>query len=103
VGRAPVVRAAFAACAPLTAGDHRPIPFLRYWLDGAPGTVSTVRGGASPVGRLLALPRRGPSTRRIYNAETFPRVTPPARYERIYRNRSWRVYAAPGCVRRPPS
>jgi hypothetical protein len=99
-GEAPVVRAAFAACAPLTAGDHRPIPFIRFWLDGEPGTVRAPQSG---MGRMLLLPRRSPTTQRIYNAETFPDVTPPPSYQRIYRNRSWRVYAAPGCVIRPPS
>jgi hypothetical protein len=100
----PAVRQAFARCAPLTAGDHRPIPFVRFWLDGAPGSVTTVEAG-SPLGRMLLLPRRGPTTRRIYNdrAGTFPDVTPPAGWERIHRNRSWRVYAAPGCVTGPPS
>jgi hypothetical protein len=99
-GEAPVVRAAFASCAPLATGDHRPVPFIRFWLDGDPGSVRTADDG---VGRMLLLPRRGPTTQRIYNAETFPTVTPPASFEQIYRNRSWRVYAAPGCVTRPPS
>jgi 4-amino-4-deoxy-L-arabinose transferase-like glycosyltransferase len=93
---APPVRQAFEACAPLHAGDHRPVPFVRYWLDGEPGSV---RAGGPP-GRLLLLPRRGST---IYNAETFPDVTPPPSHELIYRNRSWRLYAEPGCVTRPPS
>lgn len=100
---APAVRAAFAACAPLSAGDHRPVPFVRYWLDGEPGSVTTVEAGADPLGRMLLLPRRGPTTRRIYTPAEFPRARPPAGWERIHRNRSWRVYAAPGCPTRPPS
>jgi hypothetical protein len=97
---APRVRAAFANCSPITTGDHRPIPFLRYWLGGDPGSVGTVANGASPMGRMLLLPRRGWSTRRIYNRRTFPRVEPPDDFVRIYRNRSWRVYAERGCA--PP-
>ena len=58
VAEAPAVRAAFARCAPLTSGDHRPIPFIRYWLGGDPGSVGTVASGASPMGRMLLLPRR---------------------------------------------
>jgi hypothetical protein len=96
-GRAPAVRARFAQCRPLTAGDHRPMPFIRWWLDGPPGSVTTVEGGASPLGRMLLLPRKGPTTRRIYGPATFPKVTVPAGWTRVYRNRSWRVYAAPGC------
>ena len=94
---APVVRAAFARCAPLTAADHRPIPFARFWLDGAPGSVTTVESGASPMGRMLLLPRRNRSTGRVYKKSTFPRVKPPDGFRQIYRNPSWRVFAAPGC------
>jgi hypothetical protein len=97
VAEAPAVRGAFARCAPLTAADHRPIPFVRYWLDGAPGSVRTVEGGASPMSRLLLLPRRNKATRRVYSLKTFPIVRAPDGYTQIYRNASWRVYAAPGC------
>ena len=97
VGEAPRVRATFAACAPLRTGDHRPVPFIRFWLDGDPGTVNTRRG------RMLLMPRRSPTTRHVYHGEEFPRVAPPAGWATIYENRSWRVYAAPGCVTRPPS
>jgi hypothetical protein len=95
---APVVRAAFERCAPLTAGDHRPIPFARFWLDGDPGSVTTVENGASPMGRMLLLPRRNRSTGRVYKNNTFPQISPPDGYRQIYRNPSWRVFAAPGCV-----
>jgi hypothetical protein len=95
--RAPAVTAAFAACRDLTAGDHRPMPYMRHWLDGAPGTVSTVEGGASPMGDLLLMPVRGPTTRRIYPPHVYPDVEVPAGWRTIYENRSWRVSAAPGC------
>jgi hypothetical protein len=96
--RAPAVKAAFAACPDLTAGDHRPIPYARFWLGGAPGTVSTVERGASPMGRLLLMPVKGPTTRRIYPPQVFPKVATPAGWRTIYENRSWRVSAAPGCA-----
>ena len=95
--RSPQVKAAFAACPDMTAGDHRPIPFARFWLDGAPGTVSTVEGDASRMGKLLLMPVKGPSTRRIYPPGVFPRVATPAGWRTIYSNRSWRVSAAPDC------
>jgi hypothetical protein len=94
---APQVRAAFEACPDLTAGDHRPMPFARFWLDGAPGTVSTVEGGASPMGKLLLMPVKGPTTSRIYPPRIFPKVKTPEDFTTIYANRSWRVSAAPGC------
>ena len=96
---APAVRAAFDACAPLTSGDRRPIPFARWWIDGPPHSVSTVTGGASPMGRMLLMPRRGPTTRRIYGPRTFPKVAIPPGQELIYRNASWEVYAEPACRR----
>ncbi len=101
MGEDPRVRAAFAACAPLTTADHRPIPYLRFWLDGDPGTVGTVASGASPLGRLLVVPRRVGHVKRFYR-ENFPRVPRPRGYENLYANGSWRVYADPACVRRPP-
>jgi hypothetical protein len=52
------------------------------------------------MGGMLLLPRHGRTTRRIYNRRTFPKVEKPDGFVRIYRNRSWRVYAELGCV--PP-
>ena len=101
--KAPAVRRAFAACAPLSTADHRPIPYMRYWLDGPPGSVGTIRKHTSPLGRLLLVPRRVRLVTRFYR-ENFPRVRRPAGYRTLYENRSWRVYAAEGCgVTRPPS
>jgi hypothetical protein len=93
----PVVRAAFARCGPLTTADHRPIPFARYWLDGPPGSVTTVEGGASAMSRMLVVPRRTRATSRLYARRDFPPVRVPDGYRQIYRNPSWRVFAAPGC------
>jgi hypothetical protein len=102
VGESPAVRRAFAACGPLSVADHRPIPYVRFWLDGPPGSAGTPESGASPLGRLLLVPRPAPHVRRFYR-ENFPRVGRPAGYTSIYANGSWRVYAAPGCVTRPPA
>jgi len=98
VAQAPAVRAAFAACPDLTAGDHRPMPYARFWLEGAPGTVSTVEAGASPMGRMLLMPVKGPSTRRIYPPGIYPEVATPSGWRTVYENRSWRVSAAPACA-----
>jgi hypothetical protein len=94
-GENPRVRAAFERCAPLTAADHRPLPFLRFHLGGEPRSVRTLEGGAAPMSRLLLLPRRSPSTGRFY--KPYPNVRPPEGYRMIFRNQSWRVLAAPGC------
>ncbi|MEA2124996.1 MAG: hypothetical protein QOI80_1778, partial [Solirubrobacteraceae bacterium] len=51
------VRKAFAACGPLATTDHRPEPYLRWWLDGDPGSVVTLEGGSARPGRLVVVPR----------------------------------------------
>jgi len=102
VGRAPAVRAALADCGPLATADHRPIPHLRWWLGdgGEPGTVAPVVDRAATRGsQLTLLPRRTRRMRRFYR-ENFPTATPPAGAQLLYRNASWRVFAAPGCATR---
>jgi hypothetical protein len=99
---APRVRAAFAACAPLSAPDHRPVPYLRYWLHGDPGSVDTVEKGKAPTGRVLILPRPSPITKRFYGIN-YPHVTAPAGYVQIYSNKAWRVLATQACATGPPS
>ena len=44
------------------------------------------------------MPVKGPTTRRIYPPEEFPKVATPAGFGTIYANLSWRVSAAPGCA-----
>jgi hypothetical protein len=102
VARSDRVRATFSACAPLSVADHRPVPYLRYWLRGDPGSVTTVEKHESPLGRILVVPRTSRVTRRFYGSN-FPRVRPPAGYVQVYANRSWRVLATPACATRPPS
>ena len=99
-GNADVVRAAFARCKPLSTADHRPIPYIRWWLEGDPGTVTTIRKRTSPLGKLLLVPRDVRSVRRFYKTN-FPRRTArrPPGWTELYRNRSWKIYAAPGCGR----
>jgi hypothetical protein len=98
IAASPRVKQAFASCAPVSVADHRPVPYLRYWLHGRPGSVTTIEDQADPLGRILVIPRRSKVTKRFYR-DAFPKgVHPPANYVRIYANRSWRVLAAPGCA-----
>jgi hypothetical protein len=97
VGDSPAVRRAFAACAPLQVSDHRPVPYIRYWLDGDPGSVRRVPPRSAPTAKLLLLPRHSKAATRFYQ-QNFPKVQPPAGYRAIYLNRTWRVYAAPACA-----
>jgi hypothetical protein len=98
-GSAGPVRRAFAACGALSTADHRPVPYIRWWLDGDPGTVGTIAKGASPLAELLLVPRDVANVRRFYR-ENFPRRTsaPPAGWRTLYVNGSWRVFAAPACA-----
>jgi hypothetical protein len=98
-GRAPAVRAALAACGRIATGDHRPIPHLRWWLDSDPGTVTPVGAPTARGARVLLLPRRTRPMRRFYGVN-FPTATRPAGSQLLYRNASWRVFAAPGCSTR---
>jgi hypothetical protein len=104
VARAPVVRAAFAACGPLTTADHKPIPYLRDWLGGNPGSVRTIENGLGSLGRLLLVPRRSADALAFYGHK-FPAHTAqrPAGWRTLERGRDFAVYAAPTCVTRPPS
>jgi hypothetical protein len=97
-GEAPRVRAAFQRCGPLATSDHRPIPYIRWWLDGDPGSLGTVEKHASPLGKLLLAPRKTELPRRFYtiNLQQFA-VGPPPGWRTLYQNRSWRIYASPAC------
>lgn len=90
---------AFAACPSVTAADHRPVPHLRWWLDGAPGTVGTVEGGSAPPGKIHVMPRPTRVPRKYYKSD-YPRGKAPAGYRRIFINRAWRVFVSPECA--PP-
>jgi hypothetical protein len=92
-GKAPAVRAAVDRCGRIAAADHRPVPHLRWWIEGDPGSVVTAETAKA---RVLLLPRRTRAMKRFYSTN-FPRATAPAGYGRVYRNGSWRVLAAPGC------
>src|SRR5829696_2149799 len=102
VGRAPAVRSALERCGPVATADHRPIPHLRWWLDGDPGTVAPGADPAARDARLLILPRRTRPMRRFYR-ENFPTATRPAGARPLYRNASWRVLALRGCGTRRPA
>ncbi|MCW2966693.1 MAG: hypothetical protein JWM71_465 [Solirubrobacteraceae bacterium] len=90
------VRAAFKLCPRLSTADHRPIPYLRWWLDGPPGSVGTVEHHAGPLAKLFLAPRPTPVPHHFYGV-AFPHSKPPAGYRELYRNRSWRVFAASSC------
>jgi hypothetical protein len=97
LGRSGTVRAAVRRCGTISAADHRPVPYLRYWLGGNPGSVTTFEPGGSPRSDLLLFPRRVRVVRSFYRVN-LPRAKPPRRYRLVYRNAIWKLYGAPGCA-----
>ena len=96
LAHAPAVRSAVDACGGLSVADHRPIPYVRYWLRGDPKTVSTPEAAASPLGDVLLLPRQVRLARQFYR-DAMPTMRPPSGWREIYTNRTWQVFAAPSC------
>ena len=96
VGESAEVRSAFEACGGLSVADHRPIPFVRWWIDGDPGSVTTPHRRSAPVGKLLLTPRHTSIPARFYSGR-FPTTVAPPDWRTVFQNRSWRVSAAPGC------
>jgi hypothetical protein len=96
-GEARAVRAAFDRCEKLSTADHRPIPYLRWWLDADPFSINTIEPGYGPRRNLLLVPRGTRYAKRFYQ-ENLPDVAKPAGWKTVYENRSYRVYAAPGCA-----
>jgi hypothetical protein len=96
-GQSPVVRAAARRCGAIAAADHRPVPYLRYWLGTDPGSVTTFEKGGRRRTKLLLFPRKVPVVRDFYR-QNFPKARPPASYRVVYRNATWKLLAAPGCA-----
>lgn len=106
VGKSAAVRARFERCGAISTIGHRPVPDLRWWLDGRPGSIDLVEGSKRRVGPLLLVPRARPWLWAEYRTR-FAKVRPPAGYGVLYRNRTWTVYASPsscgtGVLARPP-
>ena len=96
VGEAQAVRSAFDRCGKIATADHRPIPHLRWWIEGDPGSVAPVGTPEARGARVLLLPRRTPRDEALLHDEV-PARDRARRLQRVYRNASWRVLAAPEC------
>ena len=94
VGKDPRVRAVLERCGAIATADHRPIPHLRWWTEGDPGSVVPL--AEARRARVILLPRRTRRMRRFYR-DQFPSVSAPPGTEPVYRNASWRVVAVAGC------
>lgn len=97
LARSDRLAAAFAACPDVSATDHKPVPYLRWWLDGAPGTVGTVEDRSRARGRIVVQPARSELQRNAYR-EALPDRPPPVPYLPIRETRHWLAYALPECT-----
>jgi hypothetical protein len=59
--------------------------------------VTPVTAGGARAARILLLPRHTRRMRRFYGP-AFPTATRRAGSTLVYRNASWKVFAAPGCA-----
>jgi hypothetical protein len=71
------------------------MPYLRWWLDVPPDTVTTTEQNAGEADVILS-PRRTRVPRRFYGP-AFPTEHPPPSWRTVAQNRSWRVSAPPSC------
>jgi hypothetical protein len=96
VGENGMVRSVFARCGRIATADHRPIPHLRWWIDGAPGSIAPAGTPQARGAHVQLIPRRTRAMKRFYTTQ-FPDVQPRIGYRLVYRNASWKLYAAPSC------
>ncbi len=97
VADAPAVRRAYAACGRISTTDHRPVPALRFYVGGPPGSVQSAAAPGYPWAEIAVFPRTVDVARKFYNR--VPDLTPPAskRYTPILTTDYWVVYATPQC------
>lgn len=96
LARSDRLEAAFAACPDLSATDHKPVPYLRWWLEGDPGTVGTTEDASRPRGRIVVQPARSALQRNAYGEE-LPDRPPAAPYFPVTETRHWTAHALPEC------
>lgn len=90
-------RAHYEACGRLSTTDHRPVPALRHYVGGPPGSVQSAGAPGYPWAEIAIFPRTTDVARKFYNR--IPKLTPPAskRYTRILTTDYWVVYTTPEC------
>jgi hypothetical protein len=108
VADARVFTRAYAACGRVSTTDHRPVPALRYYVGGPPGSVQSAAAPGYPWAEIAIYPRTLDVARKFYNR--VPDMTPPAhmKYRRVLTTDHWVLYATPECVAKarispPPS
>ena len=88
------------SCRPLFVPNHRPVPLLAYWADVRPKEIDTRQPSAADARGALVLPA-SPEVQKLSildpNEPVPLRLSAPADYRLVSRNRSWLLYAGPRC------
>ncbi|MFY9264983.1 MAG: glycosyltransferase family 39 protein [Solirubrobacterales bacterium] len=95
VSKAPVFVEYYERCGRISTNNHRPVPYLRYELDGPPGSVQTQRDPEHPLAETMLQPRSREVARKYYNE--VPDLAPPPGFTTVFVSRSWRMFASPDC------
>lgn len=97
LAQSPAFDAAFARCPDVVASDHKPVPYLRWWLEGDPGSVTTTEDRSSPLRGVYVTPR--PSLlMRVSYGEELPSAALPPGYRLLAANRHWKVGTTAQCA-----
>jgi 4-amino-4-deoxy-L-arabinose transferase-like glycosyltransferase len=98
VADAPVFRRAYAECGRVSTTDHRPVPAMRFYVGGPPGSVQSSAAPGYPWAQIAIYPRTLDVARKFYNR--IPDMTPPPRmrYQRVLTTDHWVLYVTPECA-----
>jgi MFS family permease len=97
LAQSPAFDRAFAKCPDVVTSDHRPVPYLRWWLEGDPGTVGTLEDRTSPLRGIYVTPKPSLLMRVSYGNE-LPKAKLPRGYELLGANRHWKVGTTAACA-----
>jgi hypothetical protein len=87
-------------CRPVFVPNHRPVPLLAYWSDIQPKDVVPRQPGGSDTAGALVLPANAEVQRLSILDPHEPKplsLRPPPAYRQVVSDRSWLLYAGPGC------
>ncbi len=89
-------------CRPIYTPNHRPVPMMRYWLEAPANAVISAQTLDGPPQKGVMLAANTPQVRRLFVLDPRDRenlnVRVPEGFRKVAKNRSWALYASPGCV-----
>lgn len=87
------------SCRPIFTQNHRAVPILRYWLDGPPGSVVSAQVRFPRRGMMLAAATQEVQQKFVLDPRDRKTLDAPVPidFRPVAGNRSWRLFASPGC------